>query len=116
MGLQKYRADVKGETQKDGATPYYSKWLGGPTLSLVRECRIERVDLTPRTVYVRGEPDTWFSIPAACRSKGKTVTGYLTSDDEGMYVFRAHTDENCDADSSVAGILAEAGLGLEEES
>jgi len=89
MGLQKYRADKAGDKQSNGGIPYYTNWMGGPTLALIRNCKIENIDLLPRTVYVRGEPDTWFSIPAACVSKGKTITGYITSDN-GEYVFRAH--------------------------
>jgi hypothetical protein len=93
MGLQKDRNDRAGETQPDGAIPCYCDWMGGPTLSLVKNCRVENDEtITPRTVYVRGEPDTFFSIPAACRVRGKTVTGYLTTND-GQFVFRKHTEE-----------------------
>lgn len=94
MSLQKLRADMAGDTQSDGATPWYARWMGGPTLALVRNCRCEnRPEITPRTVYVRGEPDTWFSVPAACTYKRRTITGYLTTDDDRNYVFRAHTDQ-----------------------
>jgi hypothetical protein len=93
MGLQKYRADYSGDKQSNGGIPYYTKWVGGPTLALVRNCKIENANFSPRTVYVRGEADTWFSIPAACTHKGKTVTGYLTCDDKGEYVFRAHKEK-----------------------
>lgn len=94
MSLQKYRADKPGETQPDGATPWYCHWMGGPTLALVRNCRLDtHPAIAPRTVYVRGEPDTWFSVPAACVYKRRTITGYLTTDDAGQYVFRAHTDQ-----------------------
>jgi hypothetical protein len=89
MGLQKYRADIAGEKQINGGTPFYSKWIGGTPLALVRACKIENRDIPARTVYVRGEADTAFSIPAACVYKRKTITGYLTST-EGEYVFRAH--------------------------
>jgi hypothetical protein len=41
-----------------------------------------------RTVYVTGEPDTYFSIPAVCSVAGCRVRGYLTGDDNGNYVFR----------------------------
>lgn len=92
MGLQKYRADEPGEKQTNGATPFYTKWMGGPTLALVRECPIENRAIAPRTVYIRGEADTMFSLPAACRFKGKTITGYVTCNDR-EYVFRAHTDQ-----------------------
>jgi hypothetical protein len=93
MGLQKYRADKAGPKQANGGTPFYTHWMGGPTLALIRDCKIENIELSPRTVYVTGEPDTWFSVPAACRSKGKTITGYITFDDSREYVFRAHTGQ-----------------------
>ena len=92
MGLQKYRADVAGEKQANGSTPYYANWMYGPTLSLIRDCVIENGAIPPRTVYVRAEPDTTFSIPAACRYRGKTLTGYITTT-ENEYVFRLHTDQ-----------------------
>ena len=100
MGLQKYRADKAGPKQKNGGTPWYCNWMGGPTLSIIRHCRITNLVcgtgkalISPRTVYVRGEPDTYFTIPAACKYKGKTIYGYITVDMEGEYVFRAHLKE-----------------------
>jgi hypothetical protein len=85
--LQKYRADEIGKTDDNGAIPCYARWMGGPTLALVRNCP---TPFGPRTVYVSGEPDTYFSIPAVCKVRGMRITGYITSDDKG-YVFRAHT-------------------------
>lgn len=93
MGLQKYRADQSGPKQANGGVPHHTNWMCGPTLALISHCPIQNADLTPRTVYVRGEADTFFSIPAACRYKGRTVTGYITTDDAQEYVFRAHTDQ-----------------------
>lgn len=93
MGLQKFRANEKGETQKNGGTPYYAKWIGGPTLALVRNCKMDNMPLPPRTVYTRGHADTFFSIPAACVYRRQTITGYITTDDNGEYVFRAHADQ-----------------------
>jgi hypothetical protein len=94
MGLQKFRADRAGQKQVNGGTPFYTEWIGGPTLALIRDCKIENRDIPPRTVYVRGEPDTWFSIPAACKYRGKTVAGYIACDgDTDEYVFRAHVKE-----------------------
>lgn len=90
MGLQKYRADQKGDKQKNGATPWYTHWLGGPSLALVRDCPIENTTISPRVVYVRGEAYTFSALPAACRYRGKTITGYITTDDDGEYIFRAH--------------------------
>ena len=98
MGLQKYRSDLQGEAQKNGAIPCYSKWIGGPSLALVRNCPIRNIALdegiSPRTVYVQGEADTFFSIPAACVYKGRTLRGYLTTtDDNGDYEFRCYKNQ-----------------------
>ena len=88
MGLQKFRADEQGEKQLNGGTPFYCRWMGGPTLALIRECPCENdPTLKPRTVYISGEPDTYFSTPAACKLKGKTVRGYVKVDDNREYTF-----------------------------
>lgn len=87
MGLQKYRADEFGDKQKNGAIPAYAKWMGGPTLSIIRDCPIENGNIAARTVYITGDPDTFFSIPAACRYKGKTIRGYVTTNEDREYVF-----------------------------
>ena len=91
MGLQKYRAD-RAEPQADGSIHYYADWMGGPSLAKIANCRMDGSDLR-RMVYVTGEPDTWFSQPAACKVKGETVRGYLTGDDAGM-IFHA-MDAHC---------------------
>ena len=90
MGLQKYRADKAGEEQRNGGVPYFSKWIGGSSLALIRKCPVENANLSPRTVYALGEPDTFFSIPAACNFRGQTIRGFITIDDNGEYVFRAY--------------------------
>jgi hypothetical protein len=41
-----------------------------------------------RTVYITGEADTFFSIPAVCKLGGCRMRGYVTGDDTGNYVFR----------------------------
>ncbi len=94
MGLQKYRADEQRPADANGAIECYTNWMGGPTLALVRNCP---TPFGPRTVYVRGEPDTWFSVPAACKYRGRTITGYLVhsreEDNRDLHegiVFRAH--------------------------
>lgn len=89
MGLQKYRADEAGETCANGAQPFYTKWMGGPSLALIRNCPVDLEGVTPRTVYVTAEPDTFFSQPAACRIKGRDVRGYLTCED-GNWLFHAY--------------------------
>lgn len=88
--MQKYRADTSS-TQKDGATVWHAKWMGGHTLARVNNCRLENLSGEMRaTVYTISEPDTYFSIPAVCKLMGKRVRGYLTRDDTGDLVFR-HT-------------------------
>lgn len=88
MGRQKYRADKADPPCGNGAIAWFSSWIGGPTLALVRNCP---TPFGPRTVYATGEADTWFSIPAKCSVKGKTITGFLTRED-GEWAFRAHTN------------------------
>jgi hypothetical protein len=88
MGLQKYRADVSGEPDENGAVPFYSKWMGGPSLALIRNCPVDTVGIEPRTVYITSEPDTFFTQPAACKVKGKTVRGYVTHSDH-KWLFHA---------------------------
>ena len=87
--MQKYRADVS-EVQPDGAVVWRTNWFGGPTLARINNCRLASLEGNMRaTVYIIGDADTWFSIPAVCRLFGKRVKGYVTRDD-GDLVFR-HT-------------------------
>lgn len=86
MGLQKYRADKAGEIQPNGAQPYYTQWMGGPSLALIRNCPV--AGATPRTVYIRGEADTFYSVPAAARIDGRDVKGFITCDENGYSFWR----------------------------
>ena len=88
MGMQKYRAD-SWCLQPDGAKVWCAQWMGGRPLSRIDSCRLVTLsgDMR-RTVYVTGEADTWFSIPACCNVMGARVTGYVTGDDDGNLVFR----------------------------
>jgi hypothetical protein len=89
MALQKYHADKPGKTQTNSATPWFSNWMDGPSLALLRNCLVQnRPHISPRTIYITGMPDTYFSIPAACKYKGKTVLGYVGMEDNEFY-FRA---------------------------
>lgn len=87
--MMRYRFDREGPATPNGGRPVYTDWMGGPTLAGVRNCRVDWDALSPRTVYTTGEPDTFFSIPARCRHRGRTVRGFLTSEAEG-YVFVPH--------------------------
>lgn len=78
MGLQKYRADERGEVCGNGARPYYCRWMGGPTLALIRDCP---TPFGSRTVYTQGEPDTFFSIPAATEFRKRRILGFVTCTD-----------------------------------
>jgi len=85
--MQKYRADTSSP-QSDGATVWHAKWWGGPSLAKIDNCRLANLVGDMRaTVYVTGEADTWFSVPAVCRIRGCRVRGYVTSED-GDLVFR----------------------------
>ena len=88
MGLAKIRSD-KSEKQTDGAVCWFASWIGGPSLAKIENCRLDKLVGNMRaTVYIQGEPDTYFSIPAKCYLFGRVVTGYVTGDDEGNSVFR----------------------------
>lgn len=89
--MQKYRAD-RARIQADGAKVWFAQWLGGPSLAKIENCRLENlVGDMRRTVYIIGDADTYFSVPAVCRIQGCRVRGYVTTDsDTGDLVFR-HT-------------------------
>lgn len=86
--MQKYRAD-ESRLQDDGAVVWYTRWIGGPTLAMIHNCRLASLagDMR-RTVYITGEPDSFFSVPAVTRLCGCRVKGYVTSDDDGNLIFR----------------------------
>lgn len=86
--MQKYRADTS-KPQADGAVLWFSQWMGGNTLSRINNCRLDGLQGDMRaTVYITGDADTYFSIPAICSFKGCRVRGYVTNDDDGNAVFR----------------------------
>jgi hypothetical protein len=45
------------------------------------------------TCYATGYADTYFSIPAVTRYKGKRIKGYLTTDQDGGAEFRPYIDQ-----------------------
>ena len=97
MGLQKFRADRAWSKQSDGAVVWVTEWNGGRTIALVRDCRCldqgGNEVIPRRTVYAAGVPDTYFSIPAACVYRGKTIRGVLFSDGELYFVLRKSEQE-----------------------
>lgn len=80
MGLQKFRADEADEPTPNGSVMWRTKWIGGPSPALIRNCP---TPFGPRTVYITGEADTYFSLPAACKVKGKTVRGWVSVSEQG---------------------------------
>ena len=57
---------------------------GGPfdclgPFAKVQNCPIEGTGLR-RTAYATGYADTFFSVPACCKVRGKRITGYFTVD------------------------------------
>lgn len=88
MGLYKYRANKADEPDANGAVAWRTDWIGGPTLALIRNCP---TPFGPRTVYSQGEPDTFFTIPAACEYRGRAMKGFLTCKD-GNWEFHAYRD------------------------
>lgn len=83
----KFFARRDGTLQTNGSTSYLTP---GPWASLAKVANCPCEDGRRRTVYVTGQPDTFFSAPAQTRVKGKTVTGYLTTIHDGGYEFRAN--------------------------
>jgi hypothetical protein len=62
--------------------------MGGDTLSKIVNCRLNLAGDMRRTVYITGEPDTFFSLPAICKIAGCRVKGFVTRDDEGFLYFQ----------------------------
>ena len=58
----------------------------------VQECPIAGTTLR-RTAYATGYADTFFSVPARCTIGGRSVRGYLTTDNDGGAEFRVLDSE-----------------------
>ncbi len=54
----------------------------------VQNCPIDGTELR-LTCYATGHADTYFSIPACTRRKGRYVKGYFSPDDSGGIAFHA---------------------------
>jgi hypothetical protein len=75
---------------------------GGPfdclgPFAKVQNCPIHGTALR-LTCYATGYADTWFSVPAETRHKGKRITGYFSMED-GAIEFRVH-----DSDKGLVGL------------
>lgn len=127
MGLQKYRADESDAPDANGAVAHYARWIGGPSLAKITACPVRNGVMPPRTVFITGESDTFFSQPAACYYRGRTVRGYVTRRD-GAWLFNPDRDafkprslsvrityDTVSEDSVVDGATADNGFILPNE-
>jgi hypothetical protein len=83
--MQRFYASDDTFTWPNGAIGHRP---GGPFDCLgpyakVLNCPIEGTDLR-RACYAQDYANTWFSVPAATRYRGKRVKGYFTQRDEGV--------------------------------
>ena len=86
MASLKFRVDTE-EENKHGQFLGYAKWMGGPSLSRIRNCR-RKDEGTTVTAYITGEPDTFFSQPARINKGKKSIKGYVTCKDN-LWEFHA---------------------------
>ena len=85
MGQKFYAHPTDTFTWPNGAVGHR---IGGPMDCLgpfakVRNCPIVGTDLR-LTCYATGYADTWFSVPACTKHKGKHVAGYFTTKDDNV--------------------------------
>jgi hypothetical protein len=63
-------------------------------LAGIRNCPFrDEADLR-RTVYVTGEADTYFTVPAVCKIEGKRVKGFLTCGEPGYLFTRSKKQDD----------------------
>ena len=74
---------MKPETYIDPEEKAYNTYSGAHSRSN-RRGRVRFPDGVVRSVTL-GIPDTYFTIPAHGRVKGRYVAGYVTSDEEGFH-------------------------------
>lgn len=90
MGQRFYANPATRQTAENGAVSFAP---GGMMdcighYAKVQNCPIENVPGDIRlTCYATGYADTWFSVPACTRYRGKYVRGYFTGTESGP-VFR----------------------------
>lgn len=88
MGQRFYANPATRQTADNGAVSFAP---GGPMdcighYAKVSNCPIDGTDVR-LTCYATGYADTWFSVPACTRYRGKYVRGYFTGTETGP-VFR----------------------------
>jgi hypothetical protein len=91
MGIQRFRASSKPTNFNNGAVGYGpGGWADciGPFAKVVN-CPVAGTEVR-LTCYATGHADTYFSVPAATKYKGKYVGGFFTLD-EGGCVFNPYS-------------------------
>jgi hypothetical protein len=79
MAGLKFRVD-REETNDHGQVIGFTEWMGGPSLARIKNTVCE--DGSLRTAYILSEPDTFFSIPARVNVGQRSVTGFVTVEDD----------------------------------
>lgn len=84
--FQKFRIDGEDEPEYNGSIRCYTYWMPGKTTAAIANCPIDIAGEPRRMVYLTGEADTYFTVPAVCKLFSITVKGYITMDLQG-YTF-----------------------------
>lgn len=82
--MQTYPGETQRHYSDSGQTwlCYYGMWQIPYHAALLCPDGVIR-----HTHRIAAEPDTFFSIPCAVKVRGKTVTGFLTTNNAGEYTF-----------------------------
>lgn len=87
--MARYRQPVEVREFASGAALLYSR---GPWASLVGARRVLCPDGKRRYAVVTGEPDTFFSVPARVTVAGRSVSGFVATDNDQDVCFTANPD------------------------
>ena len=89
--MRYYFDKSQGMTLPNGSIRYLSPF---PFLSLAAVGHCPCLDGKRRMVYATGEPDSFFTVPAATRVKGKWVSGFLTMADR-LHASEGYVFQHC---------------------
>lgn len=79
MASLKFRVD-REETNDHGQVIGFTDWMGGSSLARIKNAVCE--DGSLRTAYITDSPDTFFSVPARVNVGKRSVTGFVTVEDD----------------------------------
>lgn len=83
MKTEVYMRTEPGKVEPNGSQAVYKQYANGERrVAFVRACPVDdnKSPARPCTVYTTGHPDTFLSIPAFRRHRGRRVPGYLAYD------------------------------------